>query len=162
MTGPVDPTKLPLGSMALETFRLERHIKVFLARLNSVQGAKALLTIKRELLTRIIMKTPVKTGRARAGWFAAAEAIDLLVPVEGGDPQAVGKGKSEGRVKLVLTGPNKRIISINRVPYIQRLEFGSSSQAPQGMVRVSMREVRGRLPKELSKELFWLWRLAVV
>ncbi len=51
---------------------------------------------------------------------------------------------------------------INNVDYIIFLEYGWSAQAPFGMVRISMRKIRGLLPKELDdsyrrdwNKIFW-------
>jgi len=46
---------------------------------------------------------------------------------------------------------------INGVPYILFLEYGSSLQAPAGMVRISMRKMTGRMPKELNQEFLTEW-----
>ena len=67
--------------------------------------------ISSEMLHRIMKRTPVDTGRARAGW------------------------------RLMKTGKMKFVIS-NEVHYIIYLEFGHSKQAPGGMVRITLQELK--------------------
>jgi len=62
-------------------------------------------------LNGVIQKTPVDTGRARAGWRYTKDS------------------KTEATV-------------YNPVHYIVYLEHGHSKQAPHGMVRLTMQEIR--------------------
>ena len=55
----------------------------------------------------------------------------------------------------------KYVELINNVKYILFLEYGSSDQAPFGMVRISMRKLRGRLPKDLGDEFRKDWNRIV-
>ena len=92
------------------------------------------------LLGLIVLKSPVDTGRSRAGWFAAIDALGGRTP-SGGDAEAVAEGRSMGSA-IVKRG---FIRIVNAVKYIVPLEFGHSGQAPFGMVRISMQEMaRGR------------------
>ena len=47
---------------------------------------------------------------------------------------------------------------INAVNYIMFLEYGYSNTAPAGMVRVSMRKMRGELPKYLNAAFVDDWK----
>lgn len=88
-----------------------------------------------DLLTRLIARTPVDTGRARAGWTTAANALGIKVP----------KGKeqgSTGQYEEMLEGPHQYIRMMNDVDYVIYLEYGWSKQAPAGMLRISMAELR--------------------
>ena len=38
------------------------------------------------------------------------------------------------------------------------LEYGHSKQAPVGMVRISMRKMYGKLPKEINKRFIKDWK----
>lgn len=68
----------------------------------------------RALVERLKENTPVDTGNARDGW------------------------------KLVLSGDGfeRKAKITNDVPYIAQLEHGSSTQAPAGIVAVSIAEVK--------------------
>ena len=83
-------------------------------------------------LQLVIPKTPVDTGRARAGWYPAAKELGA------GTFADVG----EGSLKTSLKGKKKFIEIFNRVEYIVLLEYGRSKQAPNGMARVSLDEVK--------------------
>lgn len=100
------------------------------------------------LLSEIVYKTPVDTGRARANWQSSI-----------GTP-AVGTIKFDADAGSGIRAPNKSAASVsainngvpllkqatgnifwitNNLPYIQRLEYeGWSNQAPRGMVGIAI------------------------
>jgi len=94
-----------------------------------------------EALRRVVLKTPVDTGRARANWQTS-----LGSPVEGVlnrvDPSG-GVAIAEGTGVIVAVQPFQDIWLSNNVPYIISLEDGSSKQAPAGMVAVTIGELQG-------------------
>lgn len=96
-----------------------------------------------DLFSRIVMKTPVDTGRARANWTAGIGTIPTGttedVDKRGGDTVA----KANEILKTAEpTGPV--VYLANNLPYIGPLERGhSQKQAPAGMVRVSIIEIGG-------------------
>lgn len=92
-----------------------------------------------DLFGRIVRRTPVKTGRARASWTIAVNRPDRSVQPEG---HASYPPPTAGPV-LVKVGD--QIWISNNLPYIVRLEKGSSRQAPQGMVALSVEEVHAQL-----------------
>lgn len=95
-----------------------------------------------DLMTRVIFRTPVDTGRARAGWGAAGKALGINVPKPTLKPDDKGGPIDEGEYEENLTGDRQFIRVANNVNYIMPLEYGHSKQAPFGMVRVSMAELR--------------------
>lgn len=100
-------------------------------RMEFVQRRTAL-----EILMRLIQRTPVLTGRARGNWLVGVDR-----PPEG-TVEYLDKDGSGGFAMQKLMGVVKgRVIWIvNNLPYIWKLEYGSSDQAPQGMVRVTLAE----------------------
>jgi len=151
-------------SIEVETEEFNRHIKDFLAG-TSVDTNKAIKKFAFDLVGRIIRKTPVDTGRARAGWLVAysklggsgkwisfGKTIPKSRSGKGFSRAQVIKGQGEGSYTEHLGKyMNKWVEIVNGVSYIIFLEYGSSRQAPYGMVRVSMRELRGAtLVKDLS------------
>ncbi len=75
------------------------------------------------------------------------------------DPEEVAKGKREGGFRDKLKSRFTPYVElINGVPYIIYLEYGWSQSAPAGMLRVSMREMRGELPKYMSREYIKNWK----
>lgn len=92
-----------------------------------------------ELLSRVVMKSPVDTGRFRGNWTISLNAPDLSV-TDGVDPSG---GATITRGSSVITGMREpQVIYVsNNLPYAQRLEEGSSKQAPAGMVAVTLNEL---------------------
>jgi hypothetical protein len=88
-----------------------------------------------DAFSEVILKTPVDTGRARGNWQVAIGSVPSgtveIDDKEGtatiGAVQAQGMGLKIGDV----------IYLANNLPYIERLEEGSSKQAPAGMVRLT-------------------------
>lgn len=101
-----------------------------------------------EVSTAIIKETPADTGRARGNWQAS-----------------VGRGASgEVSVGSVRSGEARAISNVdqtvsvavgdiyyltNNLPYIERLEYGWSKQAPSGMVRKNVQQFNRLLAKNL-------------
>lgn len=81
-----------------------------------------------ETYKRIKRRTPIDTGRARAGWLL--------------DDASVYHYRGATRVRIKIT---------NAVPYVRYLEYGWSKQAPAGMVRISLLELEQRV-KQATKE----------
>jgi len=151
-------------SMVVETRNFNRHIAHF-ARHHSVGLDKVLKKFAFDLLKKIIMKHPVKTGRARAGWYVSIEGLgqgSITVSAKGPDydEKEVAKGKAEGDFIDHTKGHvDKWVELVNGVNYIVWLEYGhSTKQAPFGMVRISMRELAGKkLPQDMTKNVRDSW-----
>jgi len=90
-----------------------------------------------EALSRIVLKTPVDTGRARGNWQTTVNTSPDDEKLSS-DPVADGLG-------AIAKVPDFAIVYItNNVPYIVYLESGTvSKQAPQGMVAITVEELRG-------------------
>jgi hypothetical protein len=87
----------------------------------------------------VVMQTPVDTGRARANWIAALNA-----PADGptADEDKGGGRAVQQAAGVVASYDGDRDVAIhitNNLPYIQRLDEGSSYQAPAGFVRLAVR-----------------------
>lgn len=93
-----------------------------------------------ELLQRIVMKTPVDTGRARGGW-----SVSIGNPSTGETGNIDrGGGETISRGAAVITGLTElqALWIVNNVEYVSFLEDGHSGQAPAGMVAVSLAEMQ--------------------
>lgn len=93
-----------------------------------------------EATKRIVMRTPVDTGRARGNWNVSIGSVDQST-TERTDPA--------GTVTISQAGAKLRgakfgdvIYISNGLPYIRRLEYGWSDQAPNGMVRLVAAELQ--------------------
>lgn len=96
-----------------------------------------------DLVTGIVLKTPVDTGRARANWFTSVGSprADTTVSTEPSGSSTISSAlgpisKATGNVLWIT----------NNLPYIYRLEFeGWSKQAPAGMVRITINDIARQL-----------------
>ena len=93
-----------------------------------------------EALRRLVMRTPVDTGRARANWQVtiANPAEDQISVTDSEGAATIAKGLA------ALVGlPDNQIVWIsNNVDYIEKLEHGGSGQAPEGMLSITIEELR--------------------
>lgn len=122
--------------------------------LTETQHVQLLKKVALELLTRIVEKTPVDTGRARGNWQVAvntgAGSADISRIDKSGEAEAsLSQGTSvsidAGYSALADLKPFSTIVIFNNVEYIVALEHGHSQrQAPQGMVALSIAEVESQ------------------
>ncbi len=84
---------------------------------------------------RVSKKTPRDTGRAQANWNVGAGQIDYTT-TENTTIQRPTLKKGDGVKPVYIT---------NNLPYIQKLEDGSSDDAPNGMIEVTMHELAAGL-----------------
>ena len=113
------------GSMSQIVARATNHVD------NKIRAATS------EVFSNIIQMTPVDTGRARGNWQCTIGA-----PFTGED--------DTGDVLKMQNALPRRAGSVvyltNNMPYIGRLEYDAhSTQAPNGMVRVSVALFEGVL-----------------
>lgn len=122
-----------------------------------------------ELYRRIVFRTPVDTGRARANWQlsqgAPAQGAASLPGWLGGEAKRdaqgrfVGAKRSRARANAIAAGQlaearsfvrglsaQEKVFIVNNLVYIRALEHGHSKQAPQGMVAVAVAEVKQMFP----------------
>jgi len=148
-----------------------RWFKAFYRRMEGEEASLMLRKIAFDFLKKVIPRTPVDTGRARAAWTVFFDQEGRVTPnladtsqvrKTGGatdvilDPKAIAEGKEMGRVvKALGKGVNQFIMITNSVPYIVRLEFDRrhSKQAPQGFVRITIKEMRQHLLKAADESL---------
>lgn len=102
-----------------------------------------------DLHRRLVMYTPVDTGRARAGWIIAkSERTARFTPPPGRYNVPVSRSVSNGEgTTLIGTDvavpyeKGKDVCITNNVPYIEALDNGHSQQAPQGFTDRAVNEV---------------------
>lgn len=103
---------------------------------------RQIIQLSLEVTANLIETTPVDLGWARANWVPSiTQAYEANVgqPNDPSDVSAARRRQAEGRAGLLgykLTrGP---IFVTNNVPYIQKLNEGSSQQAPAGFVQAAI------------------------
>lgn len=93
-----------------------------------------------QALRLLVMKTPVDTGRARGNW-----QVTIDTPAEGQRDVMDAQGQATiaaGLAALESLPPFATVWISNNVDYIEKLEHGSSRQAPEGMMAVTVEELR--------------------
>jgi hypothetical protein len=89
----------------------------------------------------VVLATPVDTGRARANWIASLDAASSDVK---DGPSSPGAGANEAlqqarsSVKHYDGDRNASVHITNNLPYISKLNDGSSAQAPANFVRTAV------------------------
>jgi len=102
----------------------------------------------RQMLERLVYRTPVDTGRARGGWLVGLNSAPFG---EGGPDPEGSLTISEGfrvleplgktfSLRRFLSAKYTDVIIANNVPYMKYLEAGRSQQAPSGIVGVTLAE----------------------
>lgn len=109
------------------------QIRIDLINITESEVRKLVLEIHNEL----IIRTPIETGWARANWLLSTGS-PVLEPV--GSKENVETSTRAAGVGAVIgwnfgQGP---IYDTNNVPYIRRLNEGSSTQAPEGFVEATI------------------------
>lgn len=123
------------------------NVKAFNAELRKLTKRlprEAIIVMQRKFafdaLRGVVLKTPVKTGRARGNWQVTVNRSPENALERKDKPGQATIDKGTARLTNV---PAFAIIYItNNVPYIVYLENGSSEQASQGMVAVTFEELR--------------------
>lgn len=117
--------------------------------------AKVELAVRKialDVFTNVILMSPVDTGRFRGNWQVAIGTMPSgTVEINDKDGTAtIGKVQAE---TLGLEA-GQTIFLINNLPYALPLEYGSSQQAPGGMVRLTAQRFQpivDAVSRELSK-----------
>jgi hypothetical protein len=112
--------------------------------------------------TSIVRKTPVRTGLARGNWR-------LAIGNRVGEGKLTRKDPSGAAAISDIVQSASRLAAYssftlyNNLPYIARLENGSSQQAPLGMTRLALREFKAGLPltmREIQRKL-GAWKVKI-
>lgn len=83
------------------------------------------------LFRNVIMETPIDEGTARGNWQTSVGQPKT------GTIDRVGADAAIAEVNAVVPDEAGQVVYLsNNLPYIRRLEYGHSQQAPGGMVRV--------------------------
>jgi hypothetical protein len=102
-----------------------------------------------EALKRLILRTPVKTGRARSNWHASHNAPDYRT---GSEPVTPDLAIARETPTVEAGQPYTISYVTNALPYIQALEDGHSKQAPEGMLEPVFNEL-GPWVRRIARKL---------
>lgn len=108
---------------------------------------KLLRALALETHRRLIRKTPVDKGRARNNWNAAIGSPDVGTSDAATYDRSGQSAITEGMSVIGVFKAGERFYSTNSLPYIPALEDGSSTQAPNGMIKVTVAELKPLVAK---------------
>lgn len=114
-------------------------------------GEKLEMAMRRLILeanNRMIVKSPVDTGRFKGNWNVGNSVIDFSVN-ESATSSPYGAGAAYNNQVINMLRINGQTVYItNSLPYSRRLEYDAwSKQAPMGMVRVTVAELKPVMTK---------------
>lgn len=96
--------------------------------------------VSQDVLTKVVLRSPVDTGRFRANWATSFGAPSFRVTA---DKDPTGQGAIlRGSATIQRAYGEMDIFITNSLPYAIPLEYGYSKQAPAGMVRVTVTELQ--------------------
>jgi hypothetical protein len=102
-----------------------------------------------DVLTRVVLRSPVDKGRFRANWQVSFDT-PLRGTVKADDKNGAGTiAKGHAILQGAIAG--RDIWIVNNLPYAIPLEYGWSKQAPAGMVRITVREFRAIVNKAAAE-----------
>lgn len=104
-----------------------------------------------EVIGKMIDRTPVDTGAAKYHWFIRLVASERFDKARVDPSGTLPKGRAKRDVKLFRAG--KLVWLVNSAPYMKYLENGSSTQAPQGVVAITMAEVAAIFKKNIKTSI---------
>lgn len=113
-----------LNTFAKNIRELGRRVEV-----NTAKEKRKTAAVVQQIVT---LGTPVKTGRARNNWDVGL-GEPWRATTQEVDPSGAG-AVARNNAKIATTKPGQDIYISNNLPYINRLNQGSSSQAPAGFV----------------------------
>jgi len=106
----------------------------------------------KELLTNIIDRNPVDTGRSRAAWVESLEKLGGAPPPGWQGATAEKAAIEEGRKLSKLEIKEKSVSFSSAVEYIQTLEYGTTQRAAFQMVRNSIRWMAARIRRRRKNQ----------
>jgi hypothetical protein len=119
------------------------QLAAILLSLNKV-AERAISKITLDITANLIESTPVKTGWARANWIpSVTKAVqDTDGTQEQAEAGSISSGKQTSGTAEAATYklPQGQVFIANNVPYILRLNDGSSSLAPAGFVEAAIQK----------------------
>jgi len=103
-----------------------------------------------DALRRVVLRSPVDTGRFRANWMVGIGEADTTYNEDDTDPTGA-KALAEGERRLELADNPQMVVLSNNVPYAGALEEGHSQQAPIGILRPTFEELKNDI-RQLIRE----------
>ena len=94
-----------------------------------------------DALSGVVQKTPVDSGALRGNWFVDVNKVNTETDMS----RRAGTAISNGNAAIQAAPTYAQITVTNSLPYVRAIEYGSSKQAPSGMLRVTVAELTGAI-----------------
>lgn len=138
---------------ALKAF--EKDIKKWTRKVEKKIVPKKIRGLGLQTLSTLMKKSPVNEGVFRGNWNVGINIKDTSIDEYAGsnnNKYALDSYKfNEGASRIGAVKAGDTINISNALPYAMRLEYGYSDQAPAGMVRTTIMELRFWLKKQNEK-----------
>ena len=95
---------------------------------------------------QIESKSPVDTGLFRSNWMPNVGGIDKSTTTNSSRNSSLALKEEVAGFRMGNT-----FYFTNNLPYARMLEFGGSNQAPNGMVRLAVRNIQRYVNEEIRK-----------
>ena len=94
-----------------------------------------------DMLTTVILATPIDTSAARQNWRVGVDSVNTLV--DENEKDGSGHGAISKGIRAIQAGGGiGKVVNIsNSIKYIARLNDGYSMQAPKNFVQISFMNV---------------------
>lgn len=116
-----------------------QQLKSFAAKAEA-RETKVVRRASVDALGRLSLRSPVDTGRFRGNWVAGVNVVGVSDDV----PDKTGADTMQKGEEVIMTAVAKDTVYLtNNLPYAKSLEYGSSAQAPAGMVGITIAEWPG-------------------
>ena len=132
-----------------------KTIKKF-TQIVGIRGDFVIQKLAFDAFAGLLGRTPVDTGRARASWRVGINRVNASVaPERKRSSREVGQGpatKTEisDQLKAAQVKFGQTVHITNNLSYIEKLEKGSSRQAPAGMLEITFFELTLKLNRTVA------------
>lgn len=95
-----------------------------------------------EIILQVVPATPVLTGQARSNYHTAINEPDRSILAFGPFTKDGYRSIAQMRQVIPRVKPGEPLYITNNLPYIYKLNDGSSKQAPKNFIEIAINEAR--------------------
>lgn len=130
--------------MATNIKQFNESLNMASKRFHSEDVPKFIVMVSLEVFRRIILRTPVDTGRARGNWQIEIDRpASGVIEITGTESRMTEEAINREVGKLRNLSPETVVHITNNVDYVYYLEYDKrSKQHPEGMVEITLQEMR--------------------
>ena len=105
------------------------------------------MNVHKDLVSTVIMDTPVDTGMARRNWQAAKDSIPTGIVPYAGNPESAG-AQTVSEAQAQAFGEDGTFYFVNNVHYVPYLENGTSKMEAVGMAKKNVERIKNKLRQQ--------------